>query len=121
MKIQFNTDANIKGTEELSARVCASVEQALERFAEYITRVEVHLSDESRGRSGPHEQRCMLEARLQGQQPVAVTEHSTTLEQAVHGATLKLVHLLDHKIGRQKDQRKKITDLPLSESEAEPE
>ncbi len=34
MKIQLNTDVNIDGTEALAAQVSATVEQALERFAE---------------------------------------------------------------------------------------
>ncbi len=40
----------------------------------------------------------MLEARLEGRQPVAVTDNATTLEQAVHGAAQKLVRLLDRLI-----------------------
>lgn len=71
MKIQFNTDVHIHGTEALAAQVSASIEQALERFDEHITRVEVHLSDENAGKSGQHDQRCMLEARLEGRQPAA--------------------------------------------------
>ena len=57
MKIQLNTDVHIEGTEALAAQVSASVEQALERFSEHITRVEVHLSDENGGKSGQHDQR----------------------------------------------------------------
>jgi ribosomal subunit interface protein len=121
MKIQFNTDANIHGTEALAAQVTASVEQALDHFKEHITRVEVHLSDESKGKNGLHEQRCMLEARLEGRQPVAVTDHAETLEQAVNGAAKKLAHRLDSTLGRLKEHRKNTSDLPLSETENETE
>ncbi|WP_051676318.1 HPF/RaiA family ribosome-associated protein [Polaromonas glacialis] len=114
MKIQFNTDVNIHGTEALAAQVSASIEQALERFDEHITRVEVHLSDENAGKSGQHDQRCMLEARLEGRQPVAVTNHAATLEQAVQGAAQKLAHLLDSRLGRLHDHREKTSGLPLS-------
>ena len=113
MKIQFNTDVNIHGTEALAARVSATIEQALEHFIERITRVEVHLSDENAGKHGQHDQRCMLEARIEGQQPVAVTDHAATLEQAVNGAAEKLAHLLESKIGRQQDHREKTSGLPL--------
>jgi len=119
MKIQINTDANIHGTEALAAQISASVEQALERFKEQITRVEVHLSDESHGKSGQHDHRCMLEARLEGRQPVAVTNHATTLDQAVDGATQKLEHLLEKTLGRLHDRREKASHLPLPE-ETEP-
>ena len=127
MKIQFNTDANIQGTETLITRVSASVEQALARFETRITRVEVHLSDESRGKSGQHDQRCMLEARLEGLKPLAVTDHAESLDKAVHGATKKLVHLLDSTLGRLQDQREKNSAIPVSDplsdssSELEPE
>lgn len=114
MKIQLNTDVNIDGTEGLAAKVAATIEQALERFSEHVTRVEVHLSDENGDKSGQQDQRCMLEARLEGRQPVAVTDHAATLEQAVHGAAQKLVHLLDTKLGRLHDHREKTSGLPLS-------
>lgn len=118
MKIQFNTDINIHGTEALAAQVSATLKQALEHFSEHITRLEVHLSDENAGKNGQHDQRCMLEARLQGRQPVAVTEHAATLEQAVHGAALKLAHLLDSRLGRMQGHREKTPGLPLSGTES---
>lgn len=114
MKIQLNTDVHIQGTEALAAQVSATVTQALERFSAHISRVEVHLSDENGGKNGPHDQRCMLEARLEGRQPLAVTDQAATLEQAVHGAAQKLAHLLDSTLGRLHDHREKTSGLPLS-------
>jgi hypothetical protein len=43
----------------------------------------------------------MLEARLQGRQPVASTAHAATLTQAVQAASDKLVSLLETELGRQ--------------------
>ncbi|PWQ93820.1 HPF/RaiA family ribosome-associated protein [Leucothrix arctica] len=100
MKIQLNTDVHINGTESLAAQVSATIEQALENFSERVTRVEVHLSDENGDKSGQQDQRCMLEARLKGLQPVAVTDHAATLDQAVNGAAQKLEHLLSSTLGR---------------------
>ncbi len=117
MKIQFNTDVHIDGTEALAAQVSTTVEQALERFSAHITRVEVHLSDENGRKRGQEDQRCMLEARLEGRQPVAVTEHAATLDQAVHGAAQKLAHLLDSMLGRLHDHREKMSGPPSSETE----
>ena len=108
MKVQLNTDVHIDGTEALAAQVIATVEQALERFSEHITRVEVHLSDENGAKNGQDDQRCMLEARLEGRLPVAVTEHAATLEQAVHGAVQKLVRLLDRTFGRLHEHHDKV-------------
>ena len=119
MKIQINTDANIHGTETLTTRVSDEVQHALARFETRITRVEIHLSDESRGKSGLHDQRCMLEARLEGLKPMAVTDHAATLDKAVHGAAQKLVHLLESTLGRLNDQRDKNAAIPLTEQEPE--
>ncbi len=117
MKIQLNTDVNIDGNEALAADISATIEQVLEHFSEHITRVEVHLSDENGARSGQQDHRCMLEARLEGRQPVAVTEHAATLEQAVQGAAHKLSHLLNSTLGRLHNHREKTSGLPLSGTE----
>jgi ribosome-associated translation inhibitor RaiA len=119
MKIQVNTDAHIEGHERLAAHVSATVEQALRRFVDHITRVEVHLSDENGDKSGSQDQRCMLEARLQGRQPVAVTEHAATQEQAVSGATQKLLRLLDSTLNRRNDHRDRATIALGSETDAD--
>jgi ribosome-associated translation inhibitor RaiA len=105
MKVQVNTDAHIDGNEALVSQVSAKVELALDRFSDRITRVEVHLSDEKGEKSGQSAQRCMLEARLEGRQPVAVTDHAATMEQAVQGAAEKLARLLDSTLGRLRDHR----------------
>jgi len=118
MKIQLNTDAHITGTEALAAQVRATIENSLQRFSEHVTRVEVHLSDENGGKSGQKDQRCMLEARLEGRQPVAVTDHAKTLEQAINGATLKLARLLDSTLGRLHDHRDRASGLPESETDS---
>jgi hypothetical protein len=118
MKIQLNTDVHIDGAEAQAGHVSATVEQALARFSAHVTRVEIHLSDANGAKSGQLDQRCMLEARLEGRPPVAVTDHAATVEQAVQGAARKLVHLLDSTLGRLHDHRDKPSGRPLSEREA---
>lgn len=118
MKIQVNTDANIPGHAARVEGVSRTVEHALARFAEAITRVEVHLSDENAGKSGKNDQRCVLEARLQGRSPVAVTEHADSQGQAINGATDKMVRLLEHTLGRAHDHRAHMPDLPADGAEA---
>ncbi len=102
MKIQINTDNNIVGSEELTQQTQALVEGALERFTEQITRVEVHLSDENSHKGGA-DKRCMMEARLEGMEPVAVTDQAENMEQAVNGAADKLEKMLKHTLGRLSD------------------
>jgi len=116
MKIQVNTDDNIAGREALASHVSATVQKALDRFREHITRVELHLSDENSAKNGKvdaGDQRCLLEVRLEGRQPVAVTDQAATLHQAVQGAADKMARLLDTTFGRLRDQRVPAPDLPV--------
>lgn len=96
MHIQINTDSNIEGHEELAAHVRGVVESALGRFSERITRVEVHLSDQNSDKSGQDDKRCMMEVRIAGRQPNAVTHSATTLDQAIDGAADKLERSIEH-------------------------
>jgi ribosome-associated translation inhibitor RaiA len=101
MHVQINTDTNIKGDNALVQRVEAIVSGTLDRFSEQITRVQVHLSDENSHRKpGTDDKRCLLEARLAGHQPIAVSHQAATLEQAVDGAAEKLKRVLDGTLGR---------------------
>lgn len=100
MQIQVNSDKNVDGREGLVRQVEADVDAALSRFSDHLTRVEVHLGDESAGRSSGVDLRCTMEARPAGQQPVAVTHHADTLEEAYRGAAQKLQKLLARKFGR---------------------
>lgn len=100
MQIQINTDENIEGSEELSAHITADINTRLDRYSEHITRVEVHLSDENAAKSGAHDKRCLIEARIEGLQPEAVSNESDTLEGAWSGAAKKMQHALDTTLGK---------------------
>lgn len=102
MQVQIRTDHNIEGSEALIDRVRGVVEDALNRVSDRISSVDVHLSNQNsdRHQDGNDSMRCMIEARLEGLQPLAVTDQSATLDQAVDGAADKLTHLIDHTLGR---------------------
>lgn len=121
MQIQINTGHNIEIHEALAAEVSGIVESALlSRFSDNITRVEVHLSDENSDKKVGHEaMRCMLEARIEGRQPIAVTNHASTLDEAVNGAADKLIRLIEHTIGRQDAQQNQMTAPDPSPTEPE--
>nr|WP_315429225.1 HPF/RaiA family ribosome-associated protein [uncultured Albidiferax sp.] len=105
MQIQINTDHNIEGHEGLASHVTGVVQHALQRLSPHITRVEVHLSDENSDKNAHHDKRCLLEARLEGRPPVAVTHHADTLHKAVDGAAAKLTRKIDDLIHRLHDQK----------------
>jgi ribosome-associated translation inhibitor RaiA len=116
MQIEIRTDSNIHGHEALTAQVSGVVETALRRFSEHITRVEVHLSDEnSDKKAGKDAMRCMMEARLEGRQPIAVTHQATTLNETVDGAADKLSRLIEHTLGRLREKRSHRSDPDRAE------
>lgn len=100
MQIQVNTDSTVTGREELADRIATTIEARLARFGDYLTRVEVHLADESAGRTTAADKRCMIEARPAGRQPVAVTSHAPTLDEALTAAIGKLAAVLTRELGR---------------------
>ncbi len=100
MTIQFNTDKNINGNEEFTAPYVAQIQDELSRYSNQITRIEVHLSDEDGNKSGLNAMRCVIEARLESRQPIAVTNQADTHDQAVGGALDKLTTSLDTIMGK---------------------
>lgn len=90
MKVQFNTDRTIHGDKKSEAYFVAQIEDGLKRFSSHITRIEAHLSDENGKKDGAKDIRCLLEARLEGRQPISVTSQENTEEQAISNAIDKL-------------------------------
>ncbi|MBK5283526.1 MAG: HPF/RaiA family ribosome-associated protein [Nitrospiraceae bacterium] len=112
MQIQINTDRNIEVHEALATQISGGVDSALSRFSEHITRVEVYLSDENSHKSGQKDKRCVMEARLEGRQPIAATHQAATLDLAIDGASDKVARMIESTIGRLHEQRKHRTDPP---------
>jgi ribosome-associated translation inhibitor RaiA len=117
MKVQINTDHNVEGQEALAAHITGVVESALSSNSDQITRVEVHLTDESGHKDTQNDKRCMMEARLQGRQPIAVTHHAATVHEAIDGAADKLTRLVESTVGRLQDQRNRASAQHPVESE----
>lgn len=104
MKILVKTDNHIKGSAELTHQVEAVVQNALHRFGDRITRVEVHFSDENSDKKfGDDDKRCLMEARPAGLQPITVSQRGASLEQALDGAADTLQKTLKRALGRRDD------------------
>ncbi len=110
MKIQVNTDHNIEGHQGLNTYIQGLVESGLDRHSSHITRVEVHLTDENGGKTGPDDKKCVMEARLEGRQPFAVTCHADTTGKAAEGALDKLLRMIDHTLEKQRDLTRNPSD-----------
>jgi len=106
MQIGINSDKNIPMHAKLSALIESHLHHALDRFDSQLTRLEVHLTDESGARSGAQDKRCVLEARPKHHQSLIVTNDSSDLETAVSGAAGKMQRLLETTFGRVSDKHR---------------
>lgn len=101
MKVQINTDKNISGDTTLAESLEDILRCDLSCFSDQISRIELHLSDEnSEAKSGMTDKRCLLEVRLAGEHPIAVSENAQTVKEAVTGATKKMFNLLTSELGK---------------------
>lgn len=105
MQVQVNHDNHIKGGAEMIAEVEGEVAAALERFAEQITRVEVHLSDSNGPKGGDADIRCVVEARLSGLQPMVASHEAAALDEALDGALEKVGHAIEKTVDKLNDHK----------------
>jgi len=108
MLIETRTDSPFEGGEKLTDRLKGVVQSALERFGDRIRRVDVHLSDAISNKRGHGDKCCMMEARLDGREPITVTQHATTVEQAIQDAVHTLKRSIESALGHDNalDQRR---------------
>lgn len=120
MQIQINSGESVIGREALHRHTQGVVQDALGRFAEHVTRVEIHLSDVNGQKAGDNDKRVLMEARIAGRQPIAVTDQAGSLHQAIDGATQKLKRSLDGAFGKMAEKRR-IPAPPLPAAPALPD
>lgn len=95
MQIQINTDKNIDGNERLVNFFSNEVNNELERFDKFITRIEVHFGDENSEKFGKNDKRCLIEVRIAKKEPIAVTDYADSIEKAFHNALEKVKRVLN--------------------------
>jgi len=105
MLVQLHPGNDIDARESLADRAEQIVTDAVGRFADQITRVEIYMSDGNADKGGANDKRCAMEARIAGHQPVTVTHHAATVREALGGAAAKLERSLDHTLGKLNDRR----------------
>ncbi len=100
MQVQMNY-ANVDSSDALETYVRETLGRSLERFADRLTRIEVHLSDiNGPGKGGPDDKRCRLEARPRGMDPVMVESEKDSFYTAADDAAGKLKRLLTSRFER---------------------
>ena len=121
MQINIHSDTSVEKNEALNRYVQSVVESCLKRFSDQVTRVEAHLSDQNAHKSEDGESRCMLEVRMAGLEPIAVTEHAASLHQAINGAAEKLKRAIDSALGRLQSHIRAPKPSTLQDNDAEDE
>jgi hypothetical protein len=101
MLIEVRTDSNIQGGEQFSDQVKTVVQAALDRFGDRIRRVDVHLSDAVGDKAGHDDKCCKIEARRDGREPIVVTHHDATMDQAIRGAVHSLKKSMESAFGKE--------------------
>lgn len=116
MQIQLNTDHTITGSEKLGAQLDEKVRGALDRFADRITRVEVHLTDMNGRKSVGDDKRCTIEARIAGRQPLSVSHDAPLVALAIDGAASKMSRALESLFGKRTAARRHAAPAATDES-----
>jgi len=97
MQITISTDNHIEGSDRMENYFSEVLNNTLKRFEDKITSLEVHVSDENSGeKGGVDDKKCVIEARVNGLSPQAVTNHAPSVEFAIKGAADKMKKLLEH-------------------------
>ncbi|MCK0157825.1 HPF/RaiA family ribosome-associated protein [Cellulophaga sp. F20128] len=100
MTIQINTDKTLKGEKRRSDFFSSQISEALQRFESHVTRIEVHLKDENGSKDGFNNISCLLEARIEGRKPIAVTSQANTMDIAVTSAIDKIKTAIESVLGK---------------------
>lgn len=94
MRIQLNTDDPIE--KSTVADVESTIHSSVTRVVrERIARVEIFVRDADCVAGNPPQKHCRVEARIEGQRPIAVTCQAAVVDQAVSGAARKLSQALE--------------------------
>ena len=100
MNVQVNSDRKIEGSQAQNTWATEVVQGAIAHRSAHVTHVEPHLNVAEGAKGAPREVCCMIEARLEARQPVAVTQHGPALDPAVRQAPQKLARLVEHTLAR---------------------
>lgn len=111
IKVQVNTSNDIDNKDALERWASDYLNEHLARFGQDLTSIEVQMTDENHAaKGGGVDKRCMLEARVNGRAPVAVTNYAPDQNLAFRGAADKLASALDHTFGKLDRREHRVRD-----------
>ena len=106
MQIQVNSNHTIQTGEAFERWATTELNESLSRFKGDITRVEVHMSDDTSDGAGADSRRCVMEARLAHHEPLTVNHHAPSQDEAFRGASDKLRRLIERTLGKLRDHHR---------------
>jgi ribosomal subunit interface protein len=106
MQVQVNHDDHVPGREAMERKIAQMIQGELDRYAEHITRVEVHLSDANAEKLADDGKRCLIEARVAGHGQLTASHQTGDMRAAIDGAVDKLLRVLDSSLGKALDKTK---------------
>lgn len=100
MKIEVNTDRHIESSQRLIDYCKSTLESEFSRFDEFITRIDVHFSDQNGTKGGDDDKRCLIETKLKGLGPVTTSNNASNLDDALSGAIDKMSSVLESTLAK---------------------
>jgi ribosome-associated translation inhibitor RaiA len=103
MQVHVITDNHIHATDNHREEIAQGLRGAFERFAQQITRIDVHLADVNGPKGGSNDIRCLVEVRVAHREPVATSHQAASIDEAVDGATDKAFRVIETTLERLHD------------------
>ena len=100
MEIQINSDNNLRVSKEYNLQIQELLSTKLSRFEKHLTRIELYLSDVNSHKDGGDDKKCVIEARLKGKDPIAVTTTEENHDKSIALAVEKMKSALNTSLGK---------------------
>lgn len=108
MQVIINSDNQVDLQEDFIQHWQSEITSSLKRFNDWITRVEVHLTDENgASRGGVDDIRCLIEARPADRQPVSIEVRGESAELALADGIQTLGRRLGTLVDKARTQKRK--------------
>ena len=115
MFIQVKAENSPFGNEDWQSEVEALVQGTLGRFGERITSVEVLLSNgNGREKADGNDKQCLIKARVDGLEPVAIRTHAPFYDVAIADCAEKMERTLDRRLNRAADNDGRVSQPEMN-------
>jgi hypothetical protein len=108
MQVIINSDNQIDFNQPSIEHWQNEIAASLQRFSDWVTRVEVHLTDEnSDSKKGSDDIRCLMEARPANRQPVSIEIRAASVEEALSEGAKTMKRRLGAIVDKERTEERK--------------